>query len=78
MNPVSPIVLKPDQRCPKCNQDRFYMHELRGSSGGISAYFDLDLAIFTAVSCRNCHFTEFYNLPLEEMKQRYSILDEDE
>lgn len=69
-------MFNPDQRCPKCNHDQYLLHELRGASGGFSAYFDLDLAIFTAVSCRKCQFTEFYNIPLKNFKQKYNLPNE--
>jgi len=62
-----------DFKCPKCDSKEYSLSELRGSEGGIGAFFDLDNAIFTAVTCDKCKYTEFYNFGVAMFKHRFGI-----
>jgi len=46
--------------CTKCSHGEFETSEIRASGGFLSSLFDVQNRIYTAVSCKNCHFTEFY------------------
>ena len=59
--------------CPKCSTTTFYLSELRGSSGGFSAMFDLDISIFTTVICSKCGFTELFYGDSTEFKKRLGL-----
>lgn len=59
--------------CSKCRSTEFTLSELRGSSGGFTAHFNWDTAIFTAVTCRLCYFTDFYNMPLDSFQRRFDL-----
>jgi uncharacterized protein len=57
--------------CPKCECKLYDISELRGSSGGFTAFMNLDLAIFTVVSCRRCGFSEFFRGESDNFRQRF-------
>jgi len=46
--------------CPKCGHDRYETDEITATGGFFSKFFNIQNKKFTAVSCRNCRFTEFY------------------
>lgn len=47
-------------RCPKCGHDRFERSEIRTARSALSSLFNVQSARYTAVVCRRCAFTEFY------------------
>lgn len=49
--------------CPKCSNTRCDLGELRGAGGFWSKIFDVQGARFTAVTCGNCKYTEFFKAP---------------
>jgi len=62
-------------KCPKCGGTWCSFSEIRGPSGAVTAYLDLDVAAFTAVSCRNCRFTEFYVGYLGSFRSHYGLTE---
>lgn len=57
--------------CPKCHHPRYLLSELRGSSGGFTAWMNLDTQILTMVVCQRCRYTELYQLSKEEFRKRH-------
>lgn len=49
--------------CPKCAGSSCDVGELRGAGGFWSKIFDVQGARFSAVTCRNCKYTEFFKAP---------------
>jgi predicted nucleic-acid-binding Zn-ribbon protein len=68
-----PFVPRFQFECPKCRTSWCTFSEIRSSSGAVTAHFDLDVSLFTAVSCKGCRFTEFYAGPLEGFKERFGL-----
>ena len=47
--------------CAKCGNQGFETGQSRTTGGLLSKIFDVQNRKFTTVSCRRCHYTEFYN-----------------
>ncbi|QYK52271.1 MAG: hypothetical protein KF824_08375 [Fimbriimonadaceae bacterium] len=60
-------------KCPKCDGKKYSLSELRGAEGGIGAFFNLDNAIFTVVTCEKCGFSELFKCGLKMFKHRFAI-----
>ena len=52
--------MKREWSCLKCQHTSFDVDEVRVTGGGLSRFFDVQNRKFSAVTCRNCSFTEFY------------------
>jgi predicted nucleic-acid-binding Zn-ribbon protein len=48
--------------CPKCNQKGAHAEELAMSGTGLSRLFEVQPYRYTFLSCKNCGYTEVYNL----------------
>ena len=59
--------------CQKCGGEQYVLSEFRGSTGGFTAFMNLDLGIFTAVTCRSCGYTEFYMGYLASFKYKFGL-----
>ncbi len=46
--------------CPKCGGTSFESSEMRATGGFFTKIFNVQTKRFTTISCRQCHFTEFY------------------
>ncbi|MEQ1822046.1 MAG: zinc ribbon domain-containing protein [Fimbriimonadaceae bacterium] len=60
-------------KCPKCACAMFKLGELYGSAGAMSALFNVDSAVYTAVICAKCDFTEFYTGYAEDFQRRHRL-----
>ena len=60
-------------KCPKCQSELFKVGELRGPTGGFSAYANLDLGVFTTVTCANCGFTELFEGYVDQFKRTHGL-----
>lgn len=49
-----------EYKCPKCGGTRFDTDEVTMTGGWFSKFFNIQTKRFTAVSCRNCGYTELY------------------
>ena len=49
-------------RCAKCGSKDAHIEELSLSGTGISRLFEVQPYTYAFVSCKNCGFTEVYNL----------------
>lgn len=62
--------------CPKCSNPGGQVKRISASGAGLSRMIDIQHNVFTAVSCRRCGYTEFYNPEIFEGKDSFmSILD---
>lgn len=50
-------------RCPKCRNDSCDVGEMRAAGGFWSKIFDVQGSRFSAVTCRQCSYTEFFKTP---------------
>lgn len=48
-------------KCMKCANGEFEVHAIRTARSLLGSVFGVDSAKYTAVVCRRCSFTEFYN-----------------
>ncbi len=46
--------------CPKCNNSKIDVGEIRTTGGMFSKIFDVQNKKFTTVSCTHCGYTELY------------------
>jgi len=49
-----------DWQCPKCESHHFEVDEIRTTGNGLSRFLDIQNRKFSAVSCEQCRYTEFY------------------
>jgi uncharacterized protein len=47
-------------KCPKCDNINYSIGEIRVSGGFWSRIFDVQNKKYTAVTCEQCSYTEFY------------------
>jgi len=46
--------------CAKCGNDSYETDEITTTGSGFSKFFNVQNRKYTAVTCRNCSYTEFY------------------
>jgi len=46
--------------CAKCGDNGYETDEITTTGSGFSKFFNVQNRKYTAVTCRNCSFTEFY------------------
>jgi len=47
-------------KCPKCDSTGYDTDDVRVTGSGLSRFFNVQNRKFTAVTCDNCNYTEFY------------------
>ena len=47
-------------QCTKCDNKSYKLGEMRATGGTLSKIFDVQTEKFTAVTCEQCTYTEFY------------------
>lgn len=52
--------MKKVYQCPKCGGKKVETDEIRTTGAGFTKFFNIQNRRFTAVSCLNCGYTEFY------------------
>lgn len=57
-----------EYQCVKCGHKGFCLSELRGPSGGITAYLNIDSQVVTLLTCLQCRYSEVYLTGIEEFK----------
>lgn len=46
--------------CPKCDNTKAEIDEIRTTGSGFSRFFDIQNRKFTVVTCSHCKYSEFY------------------
>jgi len=59
--------------CPKCGSGSCSVFPIRTSGTLASSMFNIQNKKFTAVVCNSCRYSEFYNMPLAEVKELFGI-----
>lgn len=62
-----------EYQCAKCGHKGFTLAEMRGSSGGMTAYLNIDAQIVTLLVCNACRYAEVYFMRVEQFKQMHGI-----
>ena len=52
--------MKKSFQCIKCSGRQYEVDQIRTTGSGFTKYFNIQNRKFTAVSCSNCGYTEFY------------------
>lgn len=62
-------------KCVKCGHAAYELQESRTSRSFLGSLFGVDSAKYTAVVCRRCSYTEFYNghISLEEQAMEFLV-----
>ncbi len=47
-------------QCAKCGNTQYELDEIRTTGGALSKIFDVQNKKFTAVTCTQCKYTEFF------------------
>lgn len=61
-------------RCMKCAHDNFVLSEVRTARSFLSSLFNVQSAKYSAVVCRRCSFTEFYQGRISAEQQALDVL----
>lgn len=61
-------------RCMKCAHENFFVGEVRTARSFLSSLFNAQTAKYSAVVCRGCSFTEFYQGRISAEQQALDIL----
>ncbi len=59
--------------CPKCGSEGFDTFSIRTSGTLASSMFNIQNKRFTAVVCKSCRYSEFYNMPLVKTRELFGI-----
>jgi predicted nucleic-acid-binding Zn-ribbon protein len=62
-----------DFKCAKCGDHRFNVNEMRGSSGGFMAAFDMDDRTVSLITCRRCRYVEMYRMSRKEFLKTWNL-----
>lgn len=46
--------------CPKCGCTHYEVDEITSTGAGLTKFFNIQNRKYTAVTCRDCSYTEFY------------------
>ena len=53
--------------CPKCGSKTCTTGEIRTTGSFLTKIFDIQNRRFTSVTCTECKYTEFYNMPSKKL-----------
>lgn len=57
--------------CPKCGGKEYKLSEMRAHYSLMSIFNSFGYRVFTTVTCRRCHYTEFYRIPLRKISESF-------
>jgi predicted nucleic-acid-binding Zn-ribbon protein len=60
-------------RCPKCSNTACDIGEMRATGGFWSKIFDVQGSRYSAVTCSNCKYTEFFKAPTNLMGNIFDL-----
>ena len=52
--------MQKEYKCPKCGCTSYEKDTISTTGSGLSKFIDVQNRKFTAISCTNCKYTEFY------------------
>jgi predicted nucleic-acid-binding Zn-ribbon protein len=56
-------------KCPKCGTSQYEIGEIWAASSMVTRILGFHNRRFTSVTCKMCHFTEFYKVPRKEISE---------
>jgi predicted nucleic-acid-binding Zn-ribbon protein len=59
--------------CPKCDNKRYKVGELRATGGTLSKIFDIQNQKCTNVTCEKCTYTEFYKTKISAISNVFDF-----
>lgn len=60
--------------CPKCGGKKYSVKGVVIQHSQVSQIFSLPGTRYTAVTCERCRYTEFYNLPVQSIKEAFDFI----
>ena len=60
--------------CPKCDSRNYEITNVSMTGSGIAKIFDVQNNKFSAVSCSNCKYTEFYKAETSALSNIFDLL----
>ncbi|MRR20994.1 GTP-binding protein [bacterium] len=60
--------------CPKCAGKKYNVKGVVIQHSQVSQIFSLPGTRYTAVTCERCKYTEFYNLPVQSIKEAFDFI----
>lgn len=61
-------------RCPKCACRDYEATNVAMTGSGLAKVFDIQNNKFSAVTCANCKYTEFYKVPTSALSNVFDVL----
>lgn len=61
-------------RCPKCGSRDYEATDISVTGSGLAKIFDVQNNKFSAVSCSNCRYTEFYKADTSALSNIFDML----
>lgn len=59
--------------CPKCGDTRYEVAEMRAAGGFWSKIFDVQGQRYSAVTCAQCKYTEFYKASTTTLENIFDL-----
>ena len=59
--------------CPKCGGKKYGVKGVVIQHSQFSQIFSLPGSRYTAVTCEKCKYTEFYNIPIQSIKESFDF-----
>jgi len=59
--------------CPKCGGKKYDVKGVVIQRSQFSQIFSLPGSRYTAVTCERCRYTEFYNLPVQSIREAFDF-----
>ena len=60
-------------KCPKCSHNRYEIGEMRAAGGLWSKIFDVQGQRYTAVTCKQCRYTEFFKTDSSTLENIFDL-----
>ncbi|MHB0960603.1 MAG: zinc ribbon domain-containing protein [Pirellulaceae bacterium] len=59
--------------CPKCGHGDFDIDEFRATGGILSSLFNIHNKRFSAITCRQCSYTEIYRIESSKLDDMFDV-----
>jgi len=60
--------------CPKCGGRECEVGQMAATGGGWAKIFDVQNKKFSTITCSNCRYTEFYQVPTSKLGNIFDFL----
>lgn len=60
--------------CPKCGCRNYRLSQIRVAHSLLTQLFDIQSRKYSAIICKKCSYTEFYNVPVKKITTVFDFL----